>query len=171
MLKRSHDSGPNISTFLSSVFISHSLYLHEWSVIWVAKIIKWQHFTSVVGQHAAILPAPYFVSAYGRITAGPGTKNRSIHTFSKVHLGILERIGWKNTRTDHSALPFSPYLYPRVFMVEDLVFFQNTTASIIKVDANLKTKKEVLVRGQLVKLYGEESIWRVKKLGYWGRLN
>lgn len=43
-------------------------------------------------------------------------------------------------------------------MVEDLVFFQNTTASIIKVDANLKTKKKVLVRGQLVKLYGEESI-------------
>ena len=43
-------------------------------------------------------------------------------------------------------------------MVEDLVFFQNTTASIIEVDANLKTKKEVLVRGQLVKLYGEESI-------------
>ena len=47
-------------------------------------------------------------------------------------------------------------------MVEDLVVFENTTTSIIKVDANLKThtkntilKKKLLVRGQL---YVEESI-------------
>ena len=85
------------------------------------------------------MPAPYFVSVYGGVTAGPGTKNGSIHTFSKVHLGILERIGRKNTRIDQSATPYSPYLYSRVFTVEDLVVFENTTASIIKVDANLKT--------------------------------
>ena len=64
-------------------------------------------------------------------------------------------------------------------MVEDLVVFENTTASIIKVDANLKihthkkynSKKKLLVWGQL---YGEESIWQVKKWEYsrkdWGRL-
>ena len=62
-------------------------------------------------------------------------------------------------------------------MVEDLVVFENTTTSIIKVDANLKTdpKKKKLFRGQL---YGEESIWQVQNLGVsekilekdWGRL-
>ena len=67
-------------------------------------------------------------------------------------------------------------------MVEDLVVLENTTASIIKVDANLKTHthkntilKKLLVRRQL---YDEESIWQVQKLGVsekflekdWGRL-
>lgn len=39
------------------------------------------------------------------------------------------------------AIAPSPYLYPRVLVIEDFVFLENSTASIIKINANLKENR------------------------------
>ena len=51
-----------------------------------------------------------------------------------------------------TSKPLLPYLYPRVLVIEDFVFLENSAAAIIEVHSNLKAIKKRLILESLEKL-------------------